>query len=259
MVYAEYYDLSNVRNKCRDSVGRPTGRPRGQPLQVGRCSFSQSRKDRKDSAKVIILACPLRSLRLCEGIPLAFRPFLSPCIGHAVGHYSAPQWLLAAGHHLYIIMCMHESGMVLVPLSAGTIGGGIIAEPYSPYNSRRLFRQRKNRKSLSKFEHLLFPIIFLWLLQCRLPRTSCPIPDILICFAIMVELFYDCVIQCKDNSHSCRLCAITQRQHFMHCAATKQRWKRDLQHIFPVRTQTIHLWMVVNAVCVHNCYYSRFR
>ena len=28
-------------------------------------------------------------------------------------------------------MCMHESGMVLVPLSAGTIGGGIIAEPYS--------------------------------------------------------------------------------------------------------------------------------
>lgn len=128
-----------------------------------------------------------------------------------------------------------------------------------PYNSRRLFRQRKNRKSLSKFEHLLFPIIFLWLLQCRLPRTSCPIPDILICFAIMVELFYDCVIQCKDNSHSCRLCAITQRQHFMHCAATKQRWKRDLQHIFPVRTQTIHLWMVVNAVCVHNCYYSRFR
>ena len=210
MIYAEYYDLSNVRNKCRDSVGRPTGRPRGPPLQVDRCRTCNRRSRFCLPTRTLYIMytllyicpsaseCPwnssLRSLRLCEGIPLAFRPFLSPCIGHVVGHYSAPQWLLAAGHHLYIIMCMHESGMVLVLSSAGTIGGGIIAEPYSPYNSRRLFRQRKNRKSLSKFEHLLFPIIFLWLLQCRLPRTSCPIPDILICFAIMVELFYDCVI-----------------------------------------------------------------
>ena len=57
-------------------------------------------------------------------------------------------------------MCMHESGMVLVLSSAGTIGGGIIAEPYSPYNSRRLFRQRKNRKSLSKFGTFIVPYNF---------------------------------------------------------------------------------------------------